>query len=309
MAVIGGLAVVAFAGPASAQIAMQPSLKVYPYESNVWYDPAFAGSGWTVSWISVPGIPSGRLGSFGFYTYDATGRATWLSFQHPYQQSAVSQLVQGAITGSMTGELLEFRGGPTPTGPATPAASSVSPLGTATLRWLSPTVIEASYAGVVRRLVPAEFAVGLASETSILEGRWAGRLRGATSPPGLFDECVFRLVRRSAPGQRWVVDNRFGEVREVPRTDSVWFEPIPESGNNGLCSRDQFWELRPSTGEVRVWSLSIGSMLPDLSGYTITGGALRYAYIQTAQRMVMFFGENRVGGDLVFAEGEFTKLP
>jgi hypothetical protein len=161
----------------------------------------------------------------------------------------------------------------------------------------------------VRRLVPAEFAVGLASETSILEGRWAGRLRGATTAPGLFIECVFRLVRRSAPGQRWVVDNQFGEVREVPRTDSVWFEPIPESGNNGLCSRDLFWELRPSTGDVRVWPLPISAMLPDLSGYTIAASALGYAYIQTAQRMVMFNGENRVGGDLVFAEGEFTKLP
>lgn len=307
--VCGALAAVGFTEPAAAQLAMQPTLKVYPYESNVWYDPAYGGSGWTMAWLNVPGIPSGRLGSFWFYTYDNTGRATWLSFQHPYQQSDVSQLVQGGVTGQMTGDLLEFRGGPTPTGPATPAASSVSPLGAATLRWLSPTVVEASFGGVVRRLVPGEFAVGLAGETSILEGRWSGKIRTPATPPGVLNECVFRLSRRAAPGQRWVADNRAGEVREVPQAGSVWFEPVPESGANGLCSVDQFWELRPVTGEIRLWPLPIIALLPDLSGYTIFAGALRYAYIQNAQRMVVFFGENRVGQGLVFAEGEFTKLP
>lgn len=294
-----------FAGaPAQAQFALQPTLQPQPYESNVWYDPAYGGSGWTIAWLNVPSIPSGRLGSFGFYTYDETGRATWLFYQHPYEAVPVSQIVQGNPIGRMSGDFLEFRGGPTPTGPATPAASIVSPFGPATLRWISPTVIEATYGGVTRRLIPGEFAVGLASGTSILEGTWRARFRVGGAPSD--NECVFRLTRVAAPGQRW---EPRGNLREIPAADSQWFEPIPVSGNRALCVDNQRFELRLASGQIRVWNLPVSQQLPDLSGYWLGEGGLRSLYLQSATRMVGWDHTNRVGDGTIFIEFEFAKTP
>jgi hypothetical protein len=287
--------------PATAQFAIEPTLKVYPYESNVWFDPAFGGSGWTISWISVPSIPSGRLGSFGFYTYDAAGRATWLSYQHPYTATPISGLVQGGLVGQMAGDLLEFRGGPTPTGPATTAASSVSPLGAATLRWVSPTVIEASYGGVTRRLIPGEFAVGLQSVPAILEGRWTAQARVRD---GTF-ECRFRLVRTAVPGVNWVP---LGNPRELPQQGSEWLEAIDEL-DSPPCFRDWRFEYRPSTQVVRMWLLSPGLLLPDLSGYQIGEGGFGPVVVQSPRRVLAWISANRAGDGTVFREYEFTKLP
>lgn len=302
------LVAVAIPGSVVAQ-GFTPRERVLPFSSGIWFDPAFSGSGWTTAWLDIPSVPSGRFGAFAFYTYDTAGRATWLQFNQPYEVAPTSAFVAGTSLGSMRGPFFAYTGGPCPTCPFSPATGAASPIGEAQLTWVSPTVFEARYGGVTRRVRAAELEVAT-TISALLTGEWDGVVSG---PFGV-GECAVRIL----PGARPARDDRFEragpDVRDVPTAGGEWFEILDIDTNPGSCApTGARLQVTAGTDQIVQWPLVSQAAITDpanpatVIGYRISNGAISRWYLQTPKRIVVHQVFNSVSASTIEQEIVFTK--
>jgi len=286
-----------------------PRERVLPFSSGIWFDPAFAGSGWMTAWLDIPSIPSGRFGAVAFYTYDTAGRATWLQFNHPYEVAPTSAFVAGTSLGSMRGPFFAFTGGPCPTCAFAPATGAASPIGEAQLTWVSPTVFEARYGGVTRRVRAAELEV-TTTMVALLSGDWDGVV---VDQFGVGD-CAVRIAGSAKPARDDRFDRTGPDVRDVPGAGGQWFELLDIDTNPGTCAPlGARLQAAAGTDQITQWLLSPQVAITDptnpatVIGYRIGTNVIYRWYLQTPRRIVVHRVSNSVSASTIEQEIVFTK--